>query len=255
MTALTWGLDVSTSKSKTAAVAVDWSHPGRARVVNIVHPLPAHAVAPLIAEHRDSRWAVDVPFGWPDRFVTLMTHRHERPLPDELRPAAEDWEVWRTRHVAQRVTDRFLTDDQRIRTRPLPASFQLLGATAAMWVLVEAQLADLGVTIDRAGLDGIVCETYPSAALAAWGLGRGKQTWPELRHNFPFLDAKEDLAGRFTSDDVCDAVVCALVARARDLDITICPPTNDLDAARREGWIHVSCERSQQLVDAKAAVP
>ena len=191
----------------------------------------ASDVAPLIAEHHGSRWAVDVPFGW---------------------PADADWETWRTRQVAQRLTDAFLTDDERIKTRPLPASFQLLGATAAMWVLIEAQLTDLGVPIDRAGIDGNVCETYPSAALSAWHLGKAKQTWPELQQNFSFLKADQRLVDRFSSDDVCDAVVCALIARARDLNLTILPAEGAVAAARREGWIHVSCESKDELV---AAVP
>jgi hypothetical protein len=172
MRELTWGLDVSTDKGKTAAVAIDWSTPGEARVVDVRHPLPAADIAPLISEHRESRWAGDVPFGWPDLFVGLMADRHDGPLPAEAMPAAADWEKWRTRQVAQRRTDRFLTEDPRIKTRPLPASFQLLGATAAMWVLVEAQLVSLDVGVDRAGLQGAVCETYPSAALSAWGFGR-----------------------------------------------------------------------------------
>jgi hypothetical protein len=178
-----------------------------------------------------------------------MADRHHGPLPAKAMPAAAAWEKWRTRQVAQRLTDRFLTDDPRIKTRPLPASFQLLGATAAMWVLVEAQLVSLGVPIDRAGLEGTVCETYPSAALAAWGFGKAKQTWAELQHNFDFLTADEHLLGRFASDDVCDAVVCALVARARDLQLTIGPPRDELAAARREGWIHLSCEQSALLVE------
>jgi Protein of unknown function (DUF429) len=169
---LTWGLDVSTDKAKTAAVALDWSTPGEARVVDVRRPLHAADIAPLISKHRESRWAVDVPFGWPDLFVALMADRHDGLLPAEAMPAAADWEMWRTRQVAQRCTDRFLTDDPRIKTRPLPASFLLLWATAAMWVLVEAQLVSLGVGIDRAGLEGAVCETYPSAALSAWASGR-----------------------------------------------------------------------------------
>jgi len=246
---LTWGLDVSTDKAKTAAVALDWSTPGEARVVDVRRPLHAADIAPLISKHRGSRWAVDVPFGWPDLFVALMTDRHDGPLPAEAMPAAADWEKWRTRQVAQRRTDRFLTDDPRIKTRPLPASFQLLGATAAMWVLVEAQLVSLGVAIDRAGLEGAVCETYPSAALSAWDFGKAKRTWPELQSNFPFLTADEHLLPQFASDDVCDAVVCALVARARDLELTIGPPADALAAGRREGWIHVSCEPSDLLVE------
>ncbi|HYJ69892.1 MAG TPA: DUF429 domain-containing protein [Nocardioidaceae bacterium] len=247
MHALTWGLDVSTNKAKTAAVALDWSTPGEARVIDVRQPLRAADIGPLMAEHRQSRWAVDVPFGWPDLFVALMADRHDGPLPAAAMPAAADWEKWRTRQVAQRRTDRFLTDDPRIRTRPLPASFQLLGATAAMWVLVEAQLVSLGVPIDRAGLEGAVCETYPSAALAAWGFGKAKQTWSELQSNFAFLTSDDRLLSWFASDDVCDAIVCALVARARDLELTLGPPDDALDAGRREGWIHVSCEPSDLL--------
>ncbi len=247
MDMLTWGLDLSTNKAKTAAVALDWSTPGEARVVDVHRPLRAVDIAPLISKHGSSRWAVDVPFGWPDLFVELMADRHKRPLPAEAMPAAANWERWRTRQVAQRLTDRFLTDDPRIKTRPLPASFQLLGATAAMWVLVEAQLVSLEVEIDRAGLEGTVCETYPAAALSAWGFGRAKQTWPQLQANFGFLAADEHLDGQLASDDVCDAVVCALVARARDLDRTIGPPGDQVAASRREGWIHVSCEPSDLL--------
>lgn len=239
---VTWGLDVSTNKKKTAAVALDWSTPGVARLSKVVWPLQSEEIADLIREHQPSTWAVDVPFGWPDKFVGLMCRRHNGPLPPSDIPPREDRESWRTREVAQRVTDRFLTDDERIQVRPLPASFQLLGATAAMWTLVEAELAAGGVAIDRAGLDGLVCETYPAAALSAWGLDRKKQTWPQLRSNFPFLRENGTDTKTLGSDDVCDAVVCALVARARDLQLTIGPSPADLPLARREGWIHVSCD-------------
>lgn len=104
-----------------------------------------------------------------------------------------------------------------------------------MWVLVETQLVSLGVRVDRAGLEGSVCETYPSAALAAWGFGKAKQTRSELQSNFAFLTADEDLLSQFASEDVCDAVVCAMVARARNLDLTIGPPDDELAAGRREG--------------------
>lgn len=245
---VTWGLDISTNKRKTAAVALDWSTPGEARVVDVRFPLRATDIPALIAEHRESTWAVDVPFGWPELFVKLMKDRHQAPLPPAAVPVMAAWDRWRTREVAQRLTDRFLTDDTRIRTRPLPASFQLLGATAAMWALIEAQLVSHGVKIDRAGLEGAVCETYPAAALSAWSLGRKKQTWPELREGFSFLRADDVLLPHFSSHDVCDAVVCALVARARDLGLTVKPPEEELAVARREGWIHVSCESRARLV-------
>lgn len=145
----------------------------------------------------------------------------------------------------ERSTDRHIAEETR--TRPLAVSFERLGATAAMWVLIEAQLLSLGVSVDRAGVEGRVCETYPAAALSAWGLGKRKRSWPELQQAFPFLSAEEALVPRFASDDVCDAVVCALVARARELGLTDPPPEWQLDVARREGWIHVSRSRSDAL--------
>ena len=79
------------------------------------------------------------------------------------------------------------------------------------------------------------------------GFGKAKQTWPELQSNFAFLTVEKQLRDQLVSDDVCDAVVCALVARARDLEHTIGSPDDELEAGRREGWIHVSCEPSDLL--------
>jgi hypothetical protein len=63
MLEVTWGLDVSTDKAKTAAVALDWSTPGEARIVDVRRPLRGFDMAHLISGHRANRWAVDVPFG------------------------------------------------------------------------------------------------------------------------------------------------------------------------------------------------
>jgi len=245
---VTWGLDLSTSPRKTAAVALGWSTPGEAQVLEVRHPLTATDIVALIAAHRESSWAVDVPFGWPDDFVEVMAGRHTRPLRGDEIPAPAAWDDWRTHQIAQRRTDRFLTSHPRIGVRPLPAAFQLLGATAAMWVLVEAQLAQCGVAVDRAGVTGAICETYPRAAQVAWGLTGSKRTWPQLHEAFPFLRVEAGLLSAFAHDDVRDALVCALVGRARALGLTIGPPSIDLAAARREGWIHVSCEPASRLV-------
>jgi len=243
----TWGLDMSTSARKTAAVALEWSE-GVATVVEVVHPLPAARIIQLMTRHADETWAVDVPFGWPDGFVHLMSERHDGPLPSDLIPSTESWEIWRTREISQRLTDRFLTDDERIRTRPLPASFQLLGATAAMWSLIEAQLVQAGVDVDRSGVTGRVCETYPRAALAAWThRGAGKVGLDALRDLFPCLEVTTKHQPAMTSDDVRDALVCALIARARDLRMTILPDDQQIAAARREGWIHVSLDSPDSL--------
>lgn len=236
----TWGLDLSTSPRKTAAVALDWGA-GIARVTNVIRPLTAPAIIDLIADSGDEPWAVDVPFGWPDRFVALMADRARGPLAMSKLPPVDTWNDWRTRQIAQRRTDEFLTTQSRIRTRPLPASFQMLGATAAMWVLIEAELAHRGIFIDRSGISGHICETYPRAALAAWGHRQSGKTYlPTLERLFPFLSVSEGWRTALANDDACDALVCALVARAHSLGRTLPPPDEDLDAACREGWIYVS---------------
>jgi hypothetical protein len=244
----TSGLDMSTSPAKTAAVAVAWS-PDQARITQILQPLRASAIVDLIAAHAGEHWAVDVPFGWPDRFVALMADRQEMPLPPKVIPDDTEWELWRTKWVAQRRTDAFLTTDPRIRTRPLPASFQMLGATAAMWALIEARLAQRGVAIDRSGVTGLVCETYPRAALAAWlHIETTKANAAQLGKLFPYLIVPEEHLARLANDDVCDAIVCAMVARARSLGLTIAPSDADQSAAAREGWIHVTTENPAALL-------
>lgn len=117
-----------------------------------------------------------------------------------------------------------------------------------MCALIEADLISHDVKVDRAGLEGSVCETYPAADLSAWGLGRKKLTWPGLRVAFAFLTVDTNFEDHLSSDDVCDAVVCSLAARARDLGLTVRPSAAAPAAARREGWIHVSCESPTLLL-------
>lgn len=233
----TWGLDMSTNPAKTAAVRLAWTD-GRATVDRVVHPLPAVKIPDLIADHHHDWWAVDVPFGWPDAFVDLMHQRHHQPLAPHAVPPNTDWETWRRATVARRATDQFLVED--LGQRPLPASFDKLGATAAAWSLIEGRLAATGITIDRSGATGTIIETYPKAALVAWGdTTRGKITLDGLQRLFPYLDATAHPTA-MANDDVRDALICALVARARALDLTDLPGDHQLDRARREGWIHVT---------------
>jgi len=239
----TRGLDMSTKARKTAAVRLEWS-PRRALVTDVVWPLRLTDIAPLIIEHADEWWAVDVPFGWPDAFEAMIRERHSRPLSEGSVPAESEWDKWRTDTVARRVTDHFLLSAEGIRQRPLPASFDKLGATAAAWVLIEARLHQRGVSVDRSGVTGRIVETYPRAALNAWSdRNPGKIGLDGLQELFPFLDTSRHVAA-MANDDVRDAVICAVVARARALDLTILPPDEDLPAARREGWIHVTREKT-----------
>jgi hypothetical protein len=247
MEKLTWGLDVSTDKNKTAAVALDWSTPGKARVVDVHRPLRAVDVAPLIAKHRDSRWAVDVPFGWPDLFVELMADRHKG-------AAACGGDA--DRGGLEAVAD---SAGRTTAHRPVPHRRPANQDPSPSGVVPTARRHRRNVGVGRGALGLPRGRDRPSRSrrrrvrdlsvggLAAWGYGKAKQPWSTLQTNFPFLTAEDNLHSQFASDDVCDAVVCALVARARDLDLTIGPPDGQVAAGRREGWIHVSCEPSDLL--------
>jgi hypothetical protein len=248
----TWGLDMSTSARGTAAVALEWAGE-HAKVASVHTPLDAAAVVDLIAGESQWQWAVDVPFGWPSRYVEFLERRRHRPLTSSDLEVIEDRKAWRTSTLAQRATDVFLTRHPQIKARPLPAAFQMLGATAAMWALIEADLAERGVPVDRSGMTGTVCETYPRAALNAWGWAKkGKLTLEDLCRLFPFLRVRRDFTGSFASHDVCDALVCAVVARARQQGRTLCPQELDADLAREEGWIHVTLDQPHQLVGARS---
>ena len=242
----TWGIDLSTSPESCVAVAVEWS--GDSAAVAGVHcPLAAPAIVGLIEENAADQWAVDVPFGWPDGFVALMADRHEKPLRSAQLPPEAEWNAWRTDAISRRVTEREVL--ARVGVAPLRASFQPLGATAASWALIEAALAARGVRIDRSGMTGTICETYPRAALRGWGRrARGKVALAEIERLFPFLDVPRGLRAGLRSVDAREALVCALVARARQRGLTLAPAKGDLAAARREGWIHVSLEPPADLL-------
>lgn len=200
--------------------------------------LSPKAIVELIIT-QEFQFAVDVPFGWPDAFVQfLIAHR------DQAQRPPEDRDSWRKETLARRTTDHRLLVHKAL---PLPASFDRLGKTAVMWSSIEYDLADAGLSLDRSGITGRVCETYPTAALAAWRLPKSKPTLEQLERAFPFLSIPDQWGTRLSaSDDARDALVCALVARAKALGKTVGP--TDIDQARREGWIHVMEEDPRALL-------
>jgi len=233
---VSWGLDLSTNPKKCAAVAIRWDH-GRPEVVDVRTPLKPDAIVDLIFSE-DAPFAVDVPFGWPDHFIEFL-----KPHQSAAQRPPDDREAWRKETLARRATDRRLLH----LALPLPASFDRLGKTAVMWSAIEFDLARRGIIIDRAGMQGRLCETYPTAALVAWNLPKKKPTLELIESAFPFLQ----LGGwreRLVTDDVCDALICSLVARGRFLGRTVGPAETE-EQARREGWIHVMEQDARWLLD------
>ena len=83
----------------------------------------------------------------------------------------------------------------------------------------------------------------------------GKSALATLEKWFPFLSVQEAWRTALVSDHACDALVCALVARAHSLGQTVPPPHADLDAASREGWIHVSLLPPHQALGLELPLP
>jgi hypothetical protein len=104
---------------------------------------------------------IDCPLGWPRAFVTFVSaHAANRPLP----AAAPNTEALRLR-----ATDVAVLRGS-FRRPPLSVSTDLLGITALRTARLLAQLVEDRQIVDRSGVRGLVCEVYPAASRAAWGL-------------------------------------------------------------------------------------
>jgi hypothetical protein len=125
---------------------------------------------------------------------------------------------------------------------------------------IQHLLREAGAVVDRSGTTGCLAETYPAGALRAWGLVDRGYKGPKNRATCHALvtDLAErcgPLADMVTAaldgrdDDDLDAVICALIARATLLGRTTAPEPAHLDAARREGWIHVPTTSVEDLVN------
>ena len=128
-----------------------------------------------------------------------------------------------------------------------------------MWSAIEYDLRACGVDVDRSGMTGRICETYPTAALVAWSLPKKKPTMALIERAFPFLTIGEHWRKLVSTDDACDALVCAMTARARVLGLTVEPKGRTEEPkehyqARREGWIHITEQDPRALLDPQKAM-
>lgn len=185
---------------------------------------------------------VDVPIGWPQRFVELVQHHAAA----TLEPPESTDTIWR-RSLAMRATD---TDTQR-RTglTPLSVSANLIAYPAFRWAGIEATLRKLGVDMSRDG-SGAVAEVYPAAALYRWGLPHRSYKGPtniEVRQHivdavpkiFPTFDWNGFDGSAMADDNVLDAVLAALVAQQIAKGNCEGPAAQHRDVAQVEGWIWI----------------
>jgi Protein of unknown function (DUF429) len=134
---------------------------------------------------------------------------------------------------------------------PLSVSTDRIGVCAIRCARLLTALLD--GRVDRTG-GGLAVEVYPAAALRLWGLPARGYKGPSptnagrraglvdafLAAAAPWL-AVESAEARLMrgSDHAFDALVAAVVARARLLGRTAPIPSGSLEAAQAEGWIHL----------------
>lgn len=229
---LTVGLDVASQPEGTAACWVEWKH-GEATVHRIEEQVTDDTVREILAGQAD-KVGVDVPLGWPDAFVSAVSRHHR----------GEAWGEHAAHTLDLRATDvavRALTG-----RRPLSVSTDRIAYPAM-------RMAALLGGVDRSG-DGPVVEVYPAAALRVWGLAAtgykrraGAETLTRLvaavREAAQWLRAEDEQWRRFAgNDNVFDALVAGLVARAKVAGLCHDIPPEQHALAAVEGWIAVPRE-------------
>ena len=243
----TLGIDLSADPSRTGACQIDWS----SGTVSFVGP-PAADDALVAAAVPADMTAIDVPLGWPDGFVAAVVAHHQGagwPPASETPPADR-------LPLRYRLTDRAM---MAAGGRPLSVSSDLIGVAAMRGARLQHLLLAAGVAVDRSGVTGRVVEAYPAAALRAWGLvssgykGRVnaaacRSLTAEVVAGCGPLAVAAGAALEGCDDNGLDAFVCALVARAALGGLTTRPAGEQVEIARREGWIHVPTAGVAEIV-------
>lgn len=262
----TLGIDLASQPANTAMCIIEW-RTDRAAVVELAGGTDRfgddlsdkrllYAMTGDLYGPAPARTAIDAPFGWPKLFAEVIANQER--WPDSLEDNPPE--------LLRRATD--LAVAKITGKQPLAVTTERIAYAAIRANRMLSQLQrSTGHAVDRSGVEGSVCETYPDAALRQFGL------WPKgLGRNVSYKDKKvgevrerivEGLLDRtpwlsfedtdeqllHRSDDCLDALVCALVARAREKDQTTLP--RDRASASVEGWIHLPDDAQvlERLID------
>jgi predicted nuclease with RNAse H fold len=184
---------------------------------------------------------IDCPLGWPRPFVDLLiASRANAVRPDVALDAAAK------QALAFRRTDVVVHGEAG--RWPLSVAADRIAYPAMRCAGLLAHLRVTGLPVRRSGIDSMVAEVYPAAALRRWRQPTaGYKTDAASRQalvaslvaDTPWLDWSSFEAAWASDHDAVDAVVCALVAGAVALGRTVPPGPDDLALADEEGWIHL----------------
>ncbi|WLQ08230.1 DUF429 domain-containing protein [Arthrobacter oryzae] len=238
----TLGVDLAAATRKTAAAVIEWAG-GGARLVHLGLDVTDEEIVELFGSC--DMTGIDCPVGWPDAFLPFLAGH----LNFDAHPVLDHDGIEGRRLLAYRDTDRFVTRETGL--IPLSVSADRLAHPAMRCAVIQAKIARDHGPQARDG-SGRLAEVYPAASLKLWGIhargykGRGI---PESERLGVILDSLAmaapwlDLAGRrevlAASDDMFDAVIASLTARAVSLGQTLTPPDDHAAAALSEGWIHL----------------
>lgn len=228
---ITAGVDLAAQPAKTGAVVIDWS----AAPPKVTRAFRMVTDEQILGLHGDvvaarGRLGIDCPLGWPRDFIAHVSAHAVNTL-----PASRETD---TRSLRLRTTD--IAVRNRIGRYPLSVSTSWLGVTAMRVARLSAVLRDQGQPVDRTGR-GVVCEVYPAASCAVWGLPAKERNLDVLLARIP-LDVAPEFRGQLSNEHIFDALVAALTARAVHLDATDGYEEDDEALAQVEGWIHVPSE-------------
>ncbi|MDR6414565.1 DUF429 domain-containing protein [Pseudarthrobacter sulfonivorans] len=238
----TLGVDLAAAARKTAVAVLEWDA-GTARLVHLALDVDDREIVELFGS--SSMTGIDCPVGWPDAFLPFLAGH----LNLDARSVLEHDGIEGRRLLAYRDTDRFVTGHTGL--IPLSVSADRLAHPAMRCAVIQAKIAAEHGPQARDG-SGRLAEVYPAASLKVWGLlargykGRGAPEAERLGVILEHLAAAApwlDLAGSedrlAASDDLFDAVIASLTARAAAVGQTLHPPETHAAAALTEGWIHV----------------
>ncbi|WP_419941159.1 DUF429 domain-containing protein [Candidatus Palauibacter sp.] len=231
---VTLGVDLASQPKRTATCLIRFDR-GSARVESLSLGATDAELHELFG--RADKIGIDAPFGWPAPFTRAVA-------------AYSAGTVWPSTDVPRlrfRRTDEVARE--KLRRWPLSVSTDLIAVTAMRAVRLLAEAAATGESIDRSG-GGRFVEVYPAVALHVWGFpsrgykrARGAAVRTRLVSDLAeqtkdwLTLSEEDWARCTASDDMLDALVAALVARAAAIGRCEPIPPEDRELAREEGWI------------------
>jgi hypothetical protein len=228
----------------------EWDH-GAARLAHLSLDVGDQEILRLFGT--SAMTGIDSPLGWPDAFLPFIAGH----LTFEPRPVLDHDGIEGRRLLAYRDTDRFVTGNTGL--IPLSVSADRLAHPAMRCAVIQAKIAREYGPQARDG-SGRLAEVYPAASLKLWGIharGYKRRGAPEaeklssavadLSVKAPWLDLAEYRADLAASDDMFDALIASLTARATAVGGTLRPGPGHAAAALTEGWIHLPRGGLQEL--------